>query len=242
MTEAWEKYLLGKAELHGMRTRKKRTNVVSRGVGVLNGKLSSRNLKNEEGNTSRQEEEALLVAAAEVSCREEESGTSKRGGRARGRGRGRGRSRGTGSGRGKHKGKADAISDNTISMEDLIDQREGENAPPEERQKEAEAAMNNQGSGKPCPPVHFYALESEQRILDILRPSFVIVYDPEMAFVREMEVYKAENPSKSLKVYFLFYDNSTEAQKFEASIRRENSAFESLIRQKASMMIPVDQV
>lgn len=241
MTEAWEKYLLGKAELHGMRTRKKRTNVVSRGVGVLNGKLSSRNLKNEEGNTSRQEEEALLVAAAEVSCREEESGTSKRGGRARGRGRGRGRSRGTGSGRGKHKGKADAISDNTISMEDLIDQREGENAPPEERQKEAEAAMNNQGSGKPCPPVHFYALESEQRILDILRPSFVIVYDPEMAFVREMEVYKAENPSKSLKVYFLFYDNSTEAQKFEASIRRENSAFESLIRQKASMMIPVDQ-
>jgi DNA excision repair protein ERCC-4 len=31
-------------------------------------------------------------------------------------------------------------------------------------------------------------------------------------------------------------------QKFESSIRRENEAFESLIRQKSLMMIPVDQV
>jgi len=97
-------------------------------------------------------------------------------------------------------------------------------------------------TGKPLPPVHFYALESDQPILDILKPSIVIVYHPDMAFVREIEVYKAENSSKRLKVYFLFYEDSTEAQKFEASIRRENGAFESLIRQKSMMMIPVDQV
>ncbi|KAL9327491.1 hypothetical protein ACSQ67_002494 [Phaseolus vulgaris] len=96
-------------------------------------------------------------------------------------------------------------------------------------------------TGKPLPPVHFYALESDQPILDILKPSIVIVYHPDMAFVREIEVYKAENSSKRLKVYFLFYEDSTEAQKFEASIRRENGAFESLIRQKSMMMIPVDQ-
>lgn len=94
---------------------------------------------------------------------------------------------------------------------------------------------------KPVPPAYYYALESEQRILDVVKPSFVIVYDPDMAFVREIEVYKAENPVKPLKVYFIFYENSTEVQKFEASIRRENSAFESLIRQKSLMMIPVDQ-
>jgi hypothetical protein len=63
-----------------------------------------------------------------------------------------------------------------------------------------------------------------------------------MTFVREIEVYKAENPSKRLKVYFIFYEDSTEVQKFEASIRRENGAFESLIRQKSMMMIPVDRV
>ena len=50
------------------------------------------------------------------------------------------------------------------------------------------------------------------------------------------------NQDRPLKVYFLFYEESTEARKFEASIRRENNSFEALIRQKASMMIPVDQV
>lgn len=103
---------------------------------------------------------------------------------------------------------------------------------------------NSTGSrtAKPLPPVHFYALESDQPILDILKPSVIIVYHPDMTFVREIEVYKAENPSKKLKVYFLFYEDSTEVQKFEASIRRENGAFESLIRQKSMMIIPVDQV
>ncbi|XP_023533835.1 DNA repair endonuclease UVH1-like [Cucurbita pepo subsp. pepo] len=94
---------------------------------------------------------------------------------------------------------------------------------------------------KLLPPVHFYALESDQPILDTLKPSIVIVYHPDITFVRQIEVYKAENPSKHLKVYFLFYEDSTEVQKFQASIRRENSAFESLIRQKSLMMIPVDQ-
>ncbi|KAE8651467.1 DNA repair endonuclease UVH1 [Cucumis sativus] len=94
---------------------------------------------------------------------------------------------------------------------------------------------------KLLPPVQFYALESDQPILDTLEPSIIIAYHPDVTFVRQIEVYKAENPTKHLKVYFLFYDDSTEVQKFQASIRRENSAFESLIRQKSLMMIPVDQ-
>lgn len=104
-----------------------------------------------------------------------------------------------------------------------------------------ELGLTGSRNAKPIPPVHFHALESDQPILDILKPSVVIAYHPDMMFVREIEVYKAENPSKKLKVYFLFYEDSTEVQKFEASIRRENGAFESLIRQKSLMMIPVDQ-
>lgn len=95
---------------------------------------------------------------------------------------------------------------------------------------------------KKLPPVVFYALESDQKILDILKPSTIIAYHPDIAFVREVEIYKAENPLRNVKVYFLFYEDSTEVQKFEASVRRENGAFESLIRQKSLMMIPVDQV
>lgn len=107
---------------------------------------------------------------------------------------------------------------------------------------EKETILKGEKGRKPIPPVHFYALESEQRILEVVRPLFVVVYDPDMGFVRELEVYKAMNQDRPFKVFFLFYEESTEARKFEASIRRENTSFEALIRQKASMMIPVDQV
>lgn len=105
-----------------------------------------------------------------------------------------------------------------------------------------EARLHGEGQTKPIPPVHFYALESEQRILELVRPLYVVVYDPDMAFVRELEVYKAMNQDRPLKVYFLLYEDSTEGRKFETSIRKENTAFENLIRQKATMTIPVDQV
>uniref|UniRef100_A0A7N0VF28 ERCC4 domain-containing protein n=1 Tax=Kalanchoe fedtschenkoi TaxID=63787 RepID=A0A7N0VF28_KALFE len=109
------------------------------------------------------------------------------------------------------------------------------------RQHSYEAEVTDAINAKPLPPIHFHALETQQEILDFLKPSVIIVYHPDMTFVREIEVYKAENPSIKVKVYFLFYEDSTEVQKFEASIRRENSAFESLIRQKSIMMIPIDQ-
>lgn len=95
---------------------------------------------------------------------------------------------------------------------------------------------------KALPPVQFYAIDSGKNILDMMKPSIIVVYHPDMTFVREIEIYKADNPSKKLRVYFLFYEDSTEVQKFEASIQRENRAFESLIRQKSLMVIPVDQV
>ncbi|CAI0538055.1 unnamed protein product [Linum tenue] len=94
---------------------------------------------------------------------------------------------------------------------------------------------------KKIPPLYFYALERDEPILDMLKPSVIIVYHPDMTFVREIQVFKAENLSKKVKVYFIFYEASIELHKFEDNIRIENGAFESLIRQKSMMMIPVDQ-
>ncbi|GJR11587.1 DNA repair endonuclease UVH1 [Tanacetum coccineum] len=58
--------------------------------------------------------------------------------------------------------------------------------------------VDTSGSDKWIPPVHFYAYESGQKVLDILKPSAIVVYHPDIAFVREIEVYKAENPSKKV--------------------------------------------
>ena len=54
------------------------------------------------------------------------------------------------------------------------------------------------------------------------------------------EVFKANNPGRPLRVYFLTYANSVEEQRYRTSVRREKEAFESLIKEKASMVLPSD--
>jgi len=65
------------------------------------------------------------------------------------------------------------------------------------------------------------------------RPKYIIVYDPDIAVIRQVEIYRATNPSQQLQVYFLLYDGSVEEQKYLSSVNRESEAFQSLIREKA---------
>jgi DNA excision repair protein ERCC-4 len=280
MREEWNKYLLGKAELQRIRLRGKRKfkHGGVKGVGVYNGVVQNNvQATDNSNNTQKQEQDALLAAAAQLAAHEREvigdeeqkftskgvtAPRTKGGARGRGRGRGRARSEALNGLALKKKGKngvqvslehqaeviegqlqgmkiqeaAQAGQKNRCGNGDALQDRNNKANVVEESREGEGAAM------KTVPPVHYYALESEQRILEVVKPHYVIVYDPEMGFVRQLEVFKAQYPSQPLKVYFLLHDGSTEAQKFEASIRRENSSFESLIREKATMMIPVDQV
>ncbi len=52
------------------------------------------------------------------------------------------------------------------------------------------------------------------------------------------QVYKAEQPARSLRVYHLFYEDSQESDKFTAAISREVNVFQDLIRQKEFMVLP----
>ncbi|ESQ46841.1 hypothetical protein EUTSA_v10027633mg [Eutrema salsugineum] len=237
MREEWEMYLLSKIEIRNVQTPQKKKQKTPKGFGILDGVVPVTTIQSSEGSSvCRQEHEALMAAASSI--------------RKLGK-------------------KTDIASENKISEPHVdkasctkgkgkkdstslrrsirsCNKKSGNSEPEillgsESEEKASEASTSGPREAKKLPPVHFYALESDQPILDVLKPSVIIVYHPDTSFVREIEVYKAENPLKKLKVYFLFYDESTEVQKFEASIRRENGAFESLIRQKSSMMIPVDQ-
>ncbi|XP_010436061.1 PREDICTED: DNA repair endonuclease UVH1-like isoform X1 [Camelina sativa] len=245
MREEWEMYLLSKIELRSMQTPQKKKQKTPKGFGILDGVVPVTTIQNSEGSSvGRQEHEALMAAASSI--------------------RKLGKTTDMASGNNnpephvdkasctKGKAKKDSTSlrrsirrcnkKTTNSKSEILkDPEDEEKATEASTSGPQEANVVQPSSAKKIPPVHFYALESDQPILDILKPSVIIVYHPDMAFVRELEVYKAENPQRKLKVYFIFYDESTEVQKFEASIRRENGAFESLIRQKSSMMIPVDQ-
>lgn len=68
------------------------------------------------------------------------------------------------------------------------------------------------------------------RVLHEVEPSFVVLYDAELSFVRQLEIYKACRPGKPLRVYFLIYGGSTEEQKYLTSLSKEKKAFEHLIR------------
>ncbi|RAL54710.1 hypothetical protein DM860_001838 [Cuscuta australis] len=225
MREQWEKYLLSKVELQALPKHTKKKPKQSKGFGVLDGVVQVAPVQKAEFSTvCKQENDALLEMASEISKKANKDKALEE-------------SAPTPMERGKGKGKQKKIKTghrsscvNEERLNEILLQKEG---------KPADAESLNKT--KRLPALHFHALESNQHILDILKPSVIIVYHPEISFVREIEIYKAENPSMKVKVYFLFYENSTEAQKFEASVRRENAAFESLIRQKSIMMIPVDQ-
>ncbi|XP_069841519.1 DNA repair endonuclease XPF isoform X2 [Dendropsophus ebraccatus] len=78
------------------------------------------------------------------------------------------------------------------------------------------------------------------RVLHEVEPRYVVLYDAELSFVRQLEIYRASK-QKALRVYFLIYGGSTEEQRYLTSLRKEKEAFEQLIREKASMVIPEER-
>ncbi|XP_067859361.1 DNA repair endonuclease XPF [Heptranchias perlo] len=79
------------------------------------------------------------------------------------------------------------------------------------------------------------------RVLHEIEPRYVVLYDAELTFVRQLEIYKASRPGKPLRVYFLIYGGSTEEQRYLTNLRKEKTAFEQLIREKAVMVIPEER-
>ncbi|KAG5185904.1 restriction endonuclease type II-like protein [Tribonema minus] len=95
-----------------------------------------------------------------------------------------------------------------------------------------------------------YARAAERlSLLDELRPRWVLMYDPDVAFVRELELHAATRgaaaagaaapPPPPLTVHFAVYRDSAEHQRFLTALRREAKAFETLIEEKGRMVVSV---
>lgn len=87
--------------------------------------------------------------------------------------------------------------------------------------------------------VRTYSGESDAKLLENIKPRFIIMYDPDPMFVRCIEVYKACNPGKQVRVYFTVYDNSVEEQLYLSALRREKDAFTKLIKDKSVVYFSV---
>lgn len=85
--------------------------------------------------------------------------------------------------------------------------------------------------------VQNYDNRKDDNLLDQIMPSHIIMYEPDPAFIRRIEIYKASHPQQDVKNYFFYYAESIEEQRYLADVRREKDAFTKLIREKASMPI-----
>ncbi|KIM21371.1 hypothetical protein M408DRAFT_80635 [Serendipita vermifera MAFF 305830] len=89
--------------------------------------------------------------------------------------------------------------------------------------------------------VRAYSDDSDDRVLSELQPRFIIMLEPNLDFVRRIEVYRASNPGLAVRVYVQVWDTSAEEDMYLAELRREKEAFEHLIRERASMVLVLQE-
>ena len=74
--------------------------------------------------------------------------------------------------------------------------------------------------------VYVHALTDRAAVLATVRPSFIVVHDPDAAFIREIEMHAAHRPGARMRVYFMVHDTSVEEQRYLSQIRYEESQVE----------------
>lgn len=83
------------------------------------------------------------------------------------------------------------------------------------------------------------------QILRETQASHIVLYDPNVRLVREIEVYNAfriQHVSKGVRVYFLMYEDSTEEQRYLNTVKSEMKAFKQLIAEMSHIVIPSSEL
>lgn len=80
--------------------------------------------------------------------------------------------------------------------------------------------------------VHPYDGDMDEHVLEEVRPRYVIMYEPDAAFIRRVEVYRSSHDDRNVRVYFMYYGGSVEEQRYLSAVRREKDAFTRLIKEK----------
>lgn len=82
-----------------------------------------------------------------------------------------------------------------------------------------------------------------KRLLSSLQPRYIVLYEPEMSCVRQIELYQAlyGKPDKDpINVYFFIFDGSAEEQRYLRNLQIEKDSFEKLIMEKSKLAMVKD--
>ncbi|KAF2160127.1 hypothetical protein M409DRAFT_29423 [Zasmidium cellare ATCC 36951] len=85
--------------------------------------------------------------------------------------------------------------------------------------------------------VHPYDGDMDDHLLEEVKPRYVIMYEPDAAFIRRIEVYRSSHSNRQVRVYFMYYGGSVEEQRYLSSVRREKDSFTKLIRERSNMAL-----
>lgn len=67
------------------------------------------------------------------------------------------------------------------------------------------------------------------------RPAHILLLEPNLTFIRRVEMYQALNKESPAKVYFMYYAESVEEQSLLLAIKKEKDAFTKLIRENSRL-------
>ncbi|RAH42667.1 ssDNA endodeoxyribonuclease RAD1 [Aspergillus brunneoviolaceus CBS 621.78] len=87
--------------------------------------------------------------------------------------------------------------------------------------------------------MHPYDGDMDEHILEEVRPRYIIMYEPDPAFIRRVEVYRSSHVGRNVRVYFVYYGGSVEEQRYLSTVRREKDSFTKLIKEKGSMAVTI---
>ncbi|KAI6780051.1 MUS38-like protein [Emericellopsis cladophorae] len=85
--------------------------------------------------------------------------------------------------------------------------------------------------------VHAYDGDQDEHVLEEIKPRYIIMYEPDAAFIRRVEVYRSSHNDRNVRVYFMYYGGSIEEQRYLSTVRREKDAFTKVIKERATMSV-----
>lgn len=85
--------------------------------------------------------------------------------------------------------------------------------------------------------IHPYDGDMDDHLLEEVKPRYIIMYEPDAAFIRRVEVYRSSHSNRQVRVYFMYYGGSVEEQRYLSAVRREKDAFTKLIRERGNMAL-----
>ena len=85
------------------------------------------------------------------------------------------------------------------------------------------------------------SLDAREGLLSHFSPKFIVLYEPDQAFIREVEVYNADRPGLRCTLYILMHDTSVDEQRYESAVSRERESFQSLIQVRQRLAAPHEQ-